>query len=347
MRSSLSPLSTTVVAVAFALAACGEAVPGQERLAGAADRTQQQGTAHITVESRMEQTDESGGPMDLTFTGEGQVDFAAERMHLAMQVPGMPDDQRTEAIHDADVLYVRPPFPDPELRWIRHDLGAQDSAAGASMGMGGLGGPMADLTVILDAATGSVGEVEELGPEEVREVATTGYGFRVSLLDLLDLDGDSPGAEHLEDLEVDVATWLDREDRVRRLRLTFDLASMHEGTEAWTRAQHEETGEQPPPDSASATPDGTFTTTLEWFDFGEPVDITVPDEDDLIDEDTLMEEIRRSDSASVEAEISEDVVVPDDVVIDEDGDHHRETFGDVEIEVETRQQAPGEPEPSD
>ena len=320
MRSSLSPVSMIAVAVALALAACGEAVPGHERLAGAADRTQQEGTAHITVESRMEQTGASGGPMDVTFTGEGQVDFAAERMHLAMQVPGLPGDQLTETIHDADVLYLRPPLPDAEQRWMRHDLDEQDSTEGVSMGMGGLGGPIAEPAAVLRAATESVDEVEELGSEEVREVATTGYEFRVSLLDLLDLDAGSVGAEHLESLEAHVAAWLDREDRVRRLRLTFDLASMHDGMEAWTRAQHGTAGEQSPPDTPGSTPDGTFTTTIEWFDFGQPVDITVPDEDDLVDEGTLMEEVSGSDSVSVEAEVSEDIVVPDDVVVDEPSD---------------------------
>lgn len=108
MRRSFSPVGVTALAFAFMLAGCGEAVPGHERLAGASERTEQEGTAHVTVESRMEQTGEGGRPMDITFAGEGQVDFAAERMHLAMQVHGMPSDEPIEAIHDADILYLRP-----------------------------------------------------------------------------------------------------------------------------------------------------------------------------------------------------------------------------------------------
>ena len=205
---------------------------------------------------------------------------------------------------------------------------------------------MGDPAAVLTTAIRPVGEIEELGHQEVREVATTGYGFHVSMLVLLDLDTDSTGAEHLEDLEAEVAAWLDREDRVRRLRLRFDLASMQDGMMAWARAQQEQAGEQPTP-SSSSPPEGTYTTTIEWFDFGEPVDITVSDEDDLIDEDTLSQEMTDSASVSAEAGVAEDIVAPDDVVIDEDAGHDREAFDEAFDEIELEAEAPAEAEPGD
>ena len=336
MRGGLSPLGASVVSVALVLAACGEAVPGHERLAGAAERTQQEDTAHLTVDSRLEEAGEGGGPMEIRFSGEGQVDFAAERMHLVMQLPGRPAEHPMETIHDADVVYMRPPVPDAQQRWVRHEPDDQDLAVAASRGMGGLGGPMPDPAAMLAMATRPAGEIEELGRQEVREVATTGYGFHTSVSDLLDLDAATAGAEHLEDLQVEVAAWLDREDRVRRLRLSFDLATMHEGMEAWSHAQHEQAGEQPPPRSTSPRSQGTFTTTIEWFDFGEPVDITVPGEEDLIDQDTLREEMVESDSATAEAEVRADPVAPDDAVVDEDEGTVRAEPSEPQVQEETR-----------
>ena len=326
--------STRRVTVALSLVvllatACGPQVPAEQRLAGAAASTTAQATARFSVEARTEVGD--GARMDFTVVGDGEADFTTGRWRLEMEMPGMLGMGRgMEMIGDGDVMYLRMRMPGlDDDRWMRHD--PEDAGAAAAGGPGPMGaGPGTDPTQILEVLAAAAGEIEQLERTEIDGVDVDGYAFTVAARDLLGIDGEAPGAQHLDESDADVEAWLDRDDRVRRIRFTLDMGQPAVSMGAETHAQGEAAdpldswdddseGEVPrspdePRDVPAPAPlsvETTQTVTIDWFDFGEPVDIVPPDEDQVVDEATYLERMEGSlsDSASARGEVVEDDIV--------------------------------------
>ena len=320
--------------VVLVAAACGPQVPAEQRLAGAAASTTAQDTARFSVEAR---TEVDGAGMDFTVSGEGEADFTRERWRLEMQMPGMPGmDHGMELIGDGDVLYVRMRMPDlDDDRWMRPD---PEDAGAAAGGAGPLGaGPGTDPSQVLEVLAAAAGEVEQLERTEIDGVEVEGYAFTVAAHELVGIDADAPEAQYLDETVADVEAWLDRDDRVRRIRTTMDMGqtTVSMGAEADVQGEAVDSldsweegsgGEMPrSPDEPHDVPapsqpsfESTQTVTIDWFDFGEPVDVELPDEAQVVDEATYLEGLEgaleglegsMSDSASAEGEFVEDDIV--------------------------------------
>ena len=119
------------------------------------------------------------------------------------------------------------------------------------------------------------GEVERVGEEQVRDTATTHYRFTVDVERAAGaVDEEQAAFLRAELLDRGVTrlpaeVWLDDEGRLRRLLYRLELAQ--------------------PVLGGSATDTGTVETTVEYFDFGVPVDVQAPPADEVTDFSALLE----------------------------------------------------------
>lgn len=264
-------LIVTMVVAALAVAACGQSRPPVERLSAASAETSAADTASFSMDMVTE-VDEGDAGMDMTITANGVIDFANDMARMEMNMPGV--GGALETVVDGETVYTLMPgmFTGGEDQWIR-----QESAATPEMGMGtagGLGNDPADMVEALDAIDG---EITELGEDEVRGADVQGYGFTVTGTELFD-DPDTP--ESLAGIEVPTEAWLDTDDRLRRMVTEMDLGQL---MEAVTEELPEQEGPSADFGGMMQALSGTMTMTVEFFDFGEAVDIAVPD--DAIDAD--------------------------------------------------------------
>ena len=235
-----------IAGVVSAFVVDGEPAPG-ERLAAAAASVEESGPFSYAL------VVESSGPFAGDVTIDGAIDPAVARFTSTFQVAGT----TVEMIGDGDVLYLQVPEGQRESfggkPWARLD------AAALGAGFGGVS-PSASPVQTFEQLR-EAGEVETVGEEEVRGVATT--HFR-TVFDLSGSVPDGPGtAEVRKALEaVDVDVWLDSDDRVRRHRTSIDLGT-----------------------AVGAGAGFTIITTIETFDFGKAVAIEVPPPDQVADAD--------------------------------------------------------------
>lgn len=242
-----------------------------------------QATADVTARKVwVEVATTSPAGTSFTVTAEGAFDTATRRGQLVTEVSGdlalLEELGTTEVIYDGDVAYLKAPF--LELLtggkpWVRVDdveiEGASDEldAAGAT----GAG----DLLELLER----VGEVEELGAEAVRGVATRHLGVQIDIgraVDEADADRAAALRERLGKLGVDVdaltaipaEVWVDDDGYVRRFSLTLDVATLAS-----------DLGEDLPEGAAGTT----VTQTVELYDFGVPVEVDAPPADQVAELD--------------------------------------------------------------
>lgn len=174
-------------------------------------------------------------------------------------------DEPFHFVVDGTTVYLRVPMLEAltgTSGWLSatpEDLGQ----SGASLGLNG----GYDASALLDTLRGVADDVEVAGQEEVRGVETTKYTATVSLVRALE-QAPVDERERLEaqldqlgagDANVPVEVWVDAEGRPRRMTMRFD-------------------GLLP---STAATGEATVSMTMEFFDFGELVDIEVPSPDEV------------------------------------------------------------------
>jgi hypothetical protein len=195
----------------------------------------------------------SGGATPAPFQLEavGAVDPGTGRLRLTMDLGSLSQGATSKVamVTDGDTVYVRL----PAGGWARVD--AKQFTDGMNRGLPSSTNPLDSFDELraVDAA------IEDLGPEDVRGTRTTHFRTRLDLSKAAKLPTDSPGLATgalgmLRDVPVDV--WLDDHDRPRRQRMTFDLGAFGAGT---------------------------FTITIEAFDFGRAVDIELPPADQVVE----------------------------------------------------------------
>lgn len=279
--------------VALGVAGCGQLDPPAQRLADAPARTAAADTARMALESSTQMGEATGARMDFTITGEGQVDFAAEQVQLSVTMPGpMPGDM--EMVVDGDDVYLRMPFLDEE-QWMRAD------AAGAPTDLL-QGGTAGDPTEALTALGAVNGEIDELGTEEIRGATARGYAFEVPASEVVPVNEELDG---LSEVTVAMEAWLDDEGRARRLSHTMDLAEVMAAVQ-----RDSDVPDDMGPDLDLGDIVGEQTTVVEFFDFGEPVDITVPDEDQVEEVPAFQDGFEESVQESIEAEAGTSMPAP-------------------------------------
>lgn len=170
-------------------------------------------------------------------------------------------DEPMQIVVDGSTAYLRIPMLDA-LTGATGWLSATQEELAAAGGSLGLGDATADPTQLLSVLRGITDHVEEVGSGEVRGVPTTRYRATVDLARAID---QAPSDERealrsqLEELDaslqpVPVEVWIDDEGLPRRIVMDFGALA-----------------------SSAMGADGTATMTMELFDYGEEVDIDVPD----------------------------------------------------------------------
>lgn len=278
-RSRNRTLVVVAASLSVLLGACGVAAGSRgavEQVSSGAGRTVAastltaagRSTADVPSERvSMTVTTTTDGKDGLTVTAEGAFDPAAGRGHLETSVSGvdgpMADLASTEAVYDGDTVYLRSGIFEsfsggkPWIKITHEQLGEVSGKLEGSV--------HGDPGSFLDMLEGA-GTVKEVGRATVRSVDTTHYRATVDLtkaLDRLDekrrkrlestLDSLGPSLDVLR--KVPLEAWIDDDGHVRRITQTMDLGTVRRGT---------------------TSAEVSVTQTVELYDFGAPVEITVP-----------------------------------------------------------------------
>lgn len=283
MVKALRPflLLAALACVALLAAGCGGAQEPLDPLALAAERTADAGSARFEMEIEV-----AAEGRTFAATAAGAVDNAAQRLAMRMdlsslaQALGTPagtsaGDLSMDMILDGSVAYMRFPLLTGLIGngkpWLKLDL--VELAKRGDVDLGQLQ-PLSDNDPrrTLDYLRAVAGEIETLGTETVRGVATTHYRAAVNLRTYPEL---VPG-EQREAVQqavdrivaqtgigaVPVEVWVDGEQRVRRMRI--ELAT-----------------------GAGAVPVASKVT-MELFDYGVPVTVTAPPAAEVADLASLL-----------------------------------------------------------
>lgn len=243
-------LVTGALAALFSGAADDEPdAPPEARLAAAADAAAAVDFAFSATSSFEGQGEDNAS----TFTLVGAYDVETGRIRATVDTPGSP----VELIQDDGIQYLRFPagqsgvFGTGTKPWVRMDVRAMlaDDPAASSSAFGQ--NPL-DTFARLGEITGPI---ERVGEEQVRGVATVHFRTTVDASRRARTGASPAAVASLKNVLVEV--WLDDDDRPRRHRETMTLAA----------------------DKAKTV------STMESFDFGRPVTIDLPPEDQVEDFD--------------------------------------------------------------
>jgi hypothetical protein len=274
-------LSVLAALSVLLLAACGGGGgtgPGLTDVAAAADQTAEAGTARVALTQTI-----GGLPSgDITVEGEGAIDFDAQRGRLTVDLAALTEQAPAgafgggslETIFDGTTIYLMLPLPQMPTPWVKIDLTELEGLEG----LANVNQFSNDPSDTLQLLRGASDDVEVVGEDEVRGASTTHYRATVSLdraIEQAPEDAEAFLRQQRELLGVEqfpVDAWVDDEGRLRRLSYAIDLS----------QAQL--------PTGATAAGDGSVAITLEYYDFGEPVDVKVPPADQVTDLQTLLQQ---------------------------------------------------------
>lgn len=234
------------------------------------------------------------GSMQMTLTmdvggeeleGEGAFDLAAGTGSLTMALSAPLGDMET--VFEDDAYYMSTELfagldagLDLDEPWIRIDLAELSEMSGSGIDLSNLGSSSSNPTDALGGLEAIAEDgVEELGTEEIRGVEATGYAVEIDMAAALeqleeqageDLVVDEEQAEQFLDAFGDtpmaVEVWLDDDGLTRRYVMEMEIQGQ------------------------------TMTQTMEFFAFGEPVEVDVPDEDETIELTELLSQVPGFDS---------------------------------------------------
>jgi hypothetical protein len=241
-----------------------------ERVAEAAERTVEEGSARFTIEAASEGTGFDGETIEV----EGEVDFDAGQRRLTFSG----QDGDLEMIVDGSEVYLELPATEDD-DWVRADL---DLLFDTEVGTGGPGGiPFQDPADNLRVLGASVIEASEEGSEQVGGNDTTRHRLVIDLVDAAEesTDDAQEAAERLAEQtglqELEMEVWIgDDDDLIHRIAYVLDLSDVRvEETEDDADA------------AVEADPEGRLIVTVDYRDFGTDLDIELPAEDQIIDLD--------------------------------------------------------------
>jgi hypothetical protein len=251
----------------------GDAAVGALR--SAPDAAADAGTAQFEMVMQMAM---AGKSFEITATG--AYDAAAQQMAMTMDMGALfeqlaeetgetlPDgvSGAWELVADGDTFYMRAPMFEA-LTGTPDWLSMTPEDLGGSAGSMGLGASSYDPSKVLESLRGVTGEPEVVGQEDVRGVPTTHYHASTSLADALEqapadqrdeLEASLEQLGDLETAEIPVDIWIDGDDLPRRMQV--DMGGAFGGL---------------------LGKDASMTMTMEFFAYGEPVDIEIPSADEV------------------------------------------------------------------
>jgi hypothetical protein len=231
---------------------------------------------------------------ELGFTGEGAFDKAADRSSMSFDMSsfaqllgsglgalggssgapdlGDPDGWKIEVMQDGQIVYMRFPLIEERLpdgkSWVKIDAAQAARMQGFDLEQLKQIGSN-DPRSLLQFLEAVAGQIETVGPEEVRGVPTTHYRATIDLrryADLFPPEQREQAASIFDSLlaqtglsTMPVDIWLDEKERVLKAELRMSAAQ---------------------PGTANGF-DATMS--VELYDYGEPVDLDLPSADEVID----------------------------------------------------------------
>ncbi len=249
--------------------------PQAQRAAGVVEAAQATGAVSTEKVAITVRSTPADGDPSVSVTSTGEIDGANGRAHLVADVSGTfggeSDGAKIEAVYDGDTAYVKAPFVSELFGgkpWVK--ITSPKLAQLADQMGGGLQG---DPGSFLELLEGAGGPVTTVGTEKVRGVATRHVKVDLDVAKVLDRAAGKRRQKIEDQLAghgVDLAklgplpaeAWIDGDGYVRRFSVAFDLAELSKA--------HPGTG---------AT--GVVTQTIEFYDFGKPVDIAIPPSDQV------------------------------------------------------------------
>jgi hypothetical protein len=227
------------------------------------------GTLHEDLKMSVSAAGES-----LSISGEADIDNDHERVDMTMDL-GMLGGEM-EILMDGGVMYMRSPmFQDAGTEWVSMDPSKMDPAAAAQFG--GFGAGTTDPSAYVGLFAG-VFDVRVSGEEELKGVATTRYVGTIDLKKVVkgfsDVVGEHADAatkkqlkaavKQFESLGIDekipFEIWIDAEGLPRRQRITMDFGKLIPGAD-----------------------EASMEMTVDFSDFGKPVDIDIPPPSEVTD----------------------------------------------------------------
>ena len=288
MRKILPTLITFATLAVVPLAAgCGADDLNPDSVASAAESTREEKTAKVAMAVSVSGF---GVPVPLSVQGKGKTALDAARMDLTMDLgpllslAGQQGDGATRLLVDGKDVFVKP----PAIRglqlpggadWVGLDLVETVEAMGIDAdGFGAL--VNADPGAQLEAIKSAKG-VKEVGEEKIGGVDTTRFRGEVRIRDLIaalpadqraaaqkafdELLKDTPGGDAPQPIEV----WIDDEERIRR-----------------TKQQVKAPAQQ-------GVPAGRADITVDYSDFGTPLEVKAPASGDVFDATSALTRILR------------------------------------------------------
>lgn len=229
-------------------------------LEAAARATQEQGSVRL----EFEMTSQSDGAFSQDFQahGTGEIDFEAHRSYMKFEADGSPAGFSTfELIMDGTTTYMKGAF-GPSDKWVKTDRSktAEDSLA--------FGADQWSAAGILDDLRSVSEDVEIVGQEELDGMWVTHYRAILDPERAADVfDNPEPG----EGLAGVADVWIDEQTLVRKVTNEFSIES----------------------DAMSMD----VTIDMRFLDYGAPVDIEVPDPEDVTED---VDEATSSESGGIE-----------------------------------------------
>jgi len=257
------------------LAACADSGPDpapvspRDAVLNAMKAVYEAGTLHQKLEMSM-----TGGGESFTMSGEADVDNVHKRIDMTMDL-GMLGGEM-QLLMDDGLVYMRSPvFQDAGTEWVSLDPSKMDPAAAAQFG--GFGTGTTDPSAYIGLFAG-VFDVKASGDQELQGVPTTHFEGSIDLKKVLegfaDVVGEDVDAETRTQLQMVVEQfesigidenipfeiWIDEEGFPRRQRISMDFGDLVPGAE-----------------------EASMQMTVDFSDFGKPVDIEIPRPSEVTD----------------------------------------------------------------
>ena len=265
---------TLLVLPALALAATGLTGCGEDQ----ASATELIRNAPAALEeagsARLEMTTEIAGQ---EIQAEGAFDVANGTGTMTMSMPALVGGD-IEMVFAGTTYFMQSDLFGAELpegaEWVSVDL--SELTEGSGIDLGGLASQGAnDPTNALDALEGVAGEVMEVGDDEVRGVSTTHYTATIDMEEayqaaqdaaeeagtdgpIIDEDQFDEFVAAYGDAPLETDIWIDDDGLVRRQTMVIEVMGQD------------------------------VTQTMEYFDYGEPVEIDIPAADESVDISDLL-----------------------------------------------------------
>jgi hypothetical protein len=266
-------LLTALAATSVLLAACAKGptpdpINPRDAVLNAMAAVYEAGTLHEELKMSMSATGVS-----FSISGEADIDNEHKRIDMTMDMGLLGGEM--QIVMDHGVVYMRAPmFQDAGTDWVSMDPSKMDPAAAAQFG--GFGAGTTDPSAYVGLFAG-VFDVKAAGEEELEGVPTTHYVGTIDLKKVLKgfsevvgKDADAATKNQLKaavkqfesgiDEKIPFEIWIDAEGLPRRQRITMDFGKLVPEAE-----------------------EANMEMTVDFSDFGKPVDIEIPDPSDVTD----------------------------------------------------------------